>query len=564
MTFPPAERDVATDADSARLTLLASAIAGRPLRVAEQAPGEPAWTDGTTLYLDSAATPRLRLESVAVQAALLAAGGLDAGIMRRLGRRRAVVSRYLAVEGHRALLAAEAILPPAVTALTDRVLAASVDSPEAALLLARGRAPIDPAPDSFGAIRPRALRDAAGSEPRSAARNGHTPRRNRRTGESDALDEQAGEEMPDPFSSPIGGGGALGELLRRLLGAARRGGGNGRPGADSITHRARDGTGGSGTVVSAAADRAEYDGDEPAIGFTYPEWDTHRRGYRPAWCIVHEVEPAVADGDPAPHEDGHRLRAALARLAVGLDRHRRQPQGDDLDVDAVVGVRVDAIAGTTPGEFVYCDTLRRRRDLSVLVLLDISGSVAEQGVDGRTVHEQQRVVAAALVTALHGLGDRVALYAFRSAGRQAVQVLPVKRFHEPLGVTTRRRLAGLEPGSYSRLGAAVRHSTEVLRSRGGTPRRLLVVLSDGLAYDHGYERAYGAADARRALAEARQAGIGAVCVTVGARTGDDELARVFGTAAHAGVRDPSQVGRIIGPLFRTALRHTHGQRRRQR
>jgi nitric oxide reductase NorD protein len=27
-----------------------------------------------------------------------------------------------------------------------------------------------------------------------------------------------------------------------------------------------------------------------------------------------------------------------------------------------------------------------------------------------------------------------------------------------------------------------------LEARGGTSRRLLVVLSDGLAYDHGYER----------------------------------------------------------------------------
>lgn len=42
----------------------------------------------------------------------------------------------------------------------------------------------------------------------------------------------------------------------------------------------------------------------------------------------------------------------------------------------------------------------------------------------------------------------------------------------------------------------------VLERHGGTTRRLLVVLSDGLAYDHGYERIYGAADSRRALTAA--------------------------------------------------------------
>ena len=40
---------------------------------------------------------------------------------------------------------------------------------------------------------------------------------------------------------------------------------------------------------------------------------------------------------------------------------------------------------------------------------------------GHTVHEQQRAAAAALVVALHELGDRVALYAFNSQGRAAVQ-----------------------------------------------------------------------------------------------------------------------------------------------
>ena len=111
-----------------------------------------------------------------------------------------------------------------------------------------------------------------------------------------------------------------------------------------------------------------------------------------------------------------------------------------------------------------------------------------------------------------------------------------------------------KPGAYSRLGAAIRHGAAVLEERGGTPRRLLVVLSDGLAYDHGYEPAYGAADARRALAEARRRGTGCLCLTIGASTDADALRRVFGSAAHATVPRPEQLGRVVGPLFRAALR----------
>ena len=54
-------------------------------------------------------------------------------------------------------------------------------------------------------------------------------------------------------------------------------------------------------------------------------------------------------------------------------------------------------------------------------------------------------------------------------------------------------------------------ATTVLEQRSGTPRRLLVVLSDGFAYDHGYEDRYGEADARQALTEARRRGVSGVC-----------------------------------------------------
>jgi nitric oxide reductase activation protein len=124
-----------------------------------------------------------------------------------------------------------------------------------------------------------------------------------------------------------------------------------------------------------------------------------------------------------------------------------------------------------------------------------------------------------------------------------------------------RRLHGLVPGAYSRLGAAIRHGAAVLEQHGGTPRRLLVVLSDGLAYDHGYEPAYGAADARRALAEARGRGTGCLCLSVGASTDVATLRRVFGSAAHAALPSSEQLGRVIGPLLRSALRSAEARPR---
>jgi nitric oxide reductase activation protein len=300
----------------------------------------------------------------------------------------------------------------------------------------------------------------------------------------------------------------------------------------------------------------------PNRGAIYPEWDVHRRRYKADWCTVTEVEPKSGDAATVTPPLVHALRRPLARLGTALQLRDRQLQGTDIDIDAAVEAHVETKAGSPPAEAVYLDLVRCRRDLAVLLLLDVSGSAGEPSPTGGTVHEHQRAAAAALATALYDLGDRVALYAFRSQGRSSVQLVPVKRFDDRLDALVMRRLAGCEPGAYTRLGAAIRHGTAVLTRDAGTSRRVLVVLSDGFAYDHGYEGAYGEADARRALSEARRLGTGCVCLSVGAATEAAALRRVFGTAAHAGVARLDQLPNVLAPLLRFALTAAEAQQRK--
>jgi nitric oxide reductase NorD protein len=550
-----------------RLALVGAAVAGRPLGVAPTEPRERAWTDGTTIYLDPSATPREQVEALSVQASLLATGGLESDVAQRLVRNRpALVDRYLTIEGHRALEANEELLPVVARRLIDRELAARSGSPAESLELAASGAAVGALPKCFGVIRARKLLTAQCGAATATATGRHAPRRSsdRELAElDDAADQAPGEDTVDLFSSPVGGGGGLGKLLRKMLHQVRKLDGGGPPGADAPTHTRRSAVRGSGAVVSRANAHADSEstGDGRGRGVAYPEWDVHQRRYRRDWCTVHVTDACQGEESWHAPPDGHALRRALSRLGMGLDRFHRQQQGDDVDIDAAVEARVEMMAGSAPDDAVYVDNLRRRRDLSVLLLLDVSGSAAEAGTGGQTVHEQQRWVAAALTAALHELGDRVALYAFRSYGRMDVQLTPVKRFDERYDSSVLRRLHGLKPGAYSRLGAAIRHGTEVLRTEGGTPRRLLVVLSDGLAYDHGYERVYGAADARKALAEAGRYGTGCLCLTIGAGTDVEELRRAFGSAAHATVPRPEQLSRVIAPLFQSALNRADTRRR---
>ena len=560
------------------LGMFASSLAGRAVAVAELRSGEPPWTDGQTIYVDVHARTRAKLETlkiVAVQASMLAAGSLDADVVRALVRHPRLARRYLALEGHRALVSNSDLLPGVLASFGNRDIAGRSDSPAASLSIAEGRAAIDdPAPE-FGVIRAAkvlALCSKATREQDQAA-PGHVPRGPGAKGLEELRDSEIDDsDDPDMFTSPVGGGGFIGKWLKKILSSKRRksrSSGGGPPGADSPTHRTNSANRGLHAVSSLASTSSEDIEDRRALtaadGTTYPEWDVTRRSYRHAWCTVREVEPKIKAhlGSQAAQaiDDAIGVQRPLSRLGMGLHRRHRQPQGDDIDIDAAVEARVEVLARSAPDEAVYLDSLRRRRDLSVLLLLDVSGSAAEPGTVGRTVHEQQRAAAANLTVALHDLGDRVALYAYYSQGRGAVSMVPVKRFDDHLDSRVMRRLNSLEPGAYSRLGAAIRHGSAVLEARGGTSRRLLVVLSDGLAYDHGYERAYGAADARRALIEARHRGTGCVCLTIGAGTDVQSLRRVFGSTAHATIARPDQLTGVIGPLFRSALRAAEVRRK---
>jgi nitric oxide reductase activation protein len=202
---------------------------------------------------------------------------------------------------------------------------------------------------------------------------------------------------------------------------------------------------------------------------------------------------------------------------------------------------------------VYRDLRRNRRDLGVLVLVDGSGSTSRRPGDGRSVAKLQLEAAAALIYAFEILGDRVACHAFRSHGRRRVELTSLKRFEQRFDATVRAKLSGVRPEGFTRLGAAIRHSAQMLVDRSGSRRWLLIVLSDGFPFDAGYEEQYASADVSRALAEVRHAGVGALCLGIGTTTPDTALRAVFGAATYATGPGIDRLGADLATLVRAAL-----------
>lgn len=549
--------------DPRRLGLLVSTIADRPLRVAVAAPGERAHTDGAAVFVEAEASFEDQRRQALVQGALIGAGSLEPEYLRPLRGRARATQRYLALEGRRALGELGASVP-ALARLSRQCGEPLTTGPAESLARAQSRAALADPPDWFGQLR--AGRMLASPAVGSSAPTDKDLKLNfdlPPDPEADGADDDDGEGEESKLLKLFSHPGAkpnklLASFFQSIFGMSRqRGEGSGADGQPAGVVRGANKVGPHARPLPVPI---RIDGDDrpgaagSIAGVLYPEWDTHKSRYKPDWCRVLEfpLGPAPSPGDGTGRDDV--LRKRLARLGLGPIVQRARPQGDDVDVDALIDATVDLRSGYSPKEHVYLERRNLRRDLGVLVLLDASGSATETDDEGRSVHEHQRKAAATMVATLEELGDRVALYAFRSEGRSSVSVLPLKRFSARFGNSGRGWLSHLEPSGYTRMGAAIRHAGEILKQEAGTPSRLLVVLSDGFPYDDDYEGPYAEADAHRALAELREDGVACLCLSIGTSTSIAALDRVFGAAAHAGAPQLSQLSGRMDTLFLSSLK----------
>lgn len=285
----------------------------------------------------------------------------------------------------------------------------------------------------------------------------------------------------------------------------------------------------------------EREGKTPAAEpVHYPEWDYQIGLERPDWCTVLDKpapkgDPAAIDAIVAAHKPlVSRLRRLIEALQPqGVQRLRKQEEGDEVDLEAAIRALVDLRTGASPDTRIHRRNVRRTRDLAVLVLLDLSQSTNER-VRGRneTVLELTREAAALLADALAKLGDPFAIHGFASDGRHEVEYRRFKDFDEPWAGNARARLAGMEGRLSTRMGTAMRHAGSLLARR-PQKKKLLIVLTDGAPADIDVrDPQYLRADARKAVEDIARAGVGAYCISLDPGA-DDYVSRIFGANRHA-------------------------------
>ena len=291
-------------------------------------------------------------------------------------------------------------------------------------------------------------------------------------------------------------------------------------------------------------------GADASESICYPEWDHRIQAYRDPGATI-RLLPAAAgpqqwvDNTLAEHRSMlDAIRRRFEMLRVQRTPLRRQLDGDDLDLEACIDAWADLHAGLPMAQALYRSQKRTRRDMAVLLLIDVSGSTDGWVSSGRRVIDVEREALLLVCIALGAMGEPYAVQAFSGHGPQSVSVRTLKRFDEPYGNQVATRIAALEPEQYTRTGAAIRHASATLM-REPASQRLLLLLSDGKPNDVDvYEGRYGVEDMRRAVIEAKLQGIAPFCLTVD-RHAAGYLPGVFGANQYAMLAKPSMLPTVL-------------------
>lgn len=297
---------------------------------------------------------------------------------------------------------------------------------------------------------------------------------------------------------------------------------------------------------------ADAEAERISDKYVYPEWDYRRGQYLSAATRVLERLAEEADSAWQPAPAARRRIRAVRRQFEALRPKRevvpRQLDGSELDMDALIRARADLFAAGDASDRIYRQTREQARDLSVAVLVDVSRST-ESMVGERAVIDIEKEALVALAQGLAACGDACAIYAFSSLKRDRVFMPRLKDFDEPAGLAVRARIAALKPAFYTRLGAAIRHTSAVLAKR-PSRRRLLLILTDGKPndLDH-YEGRYGLEDSRRAVLEARRLGHAVFGITIDSKA-HGYFPHIFGTGAFAILSRPQRLTAALPLLYR--------------
>lgn len=282
---------------------------------------------------------------------------------------------------------------------------------------------------------------------------------------------------------------------------------------------------------------------------TYDEWDYRRGDFRKNWCSLREKEIPLSSSSflretlAKYHGQIIRLRYQFEMMRNRERFVRRQRDGEDIDLDALIDSLADNRAGLPPSDRLFVRLRRDERDIAVLFLVDMSNST--QGWVGKVIKESLVL----LCEALEVVGDRYAIYGFSGMRRLRSEFFHIKHLDEPYDESVKERIGSIAPREYTRMGPAIRHAASLLRTVDSRVK-LMITLSDGKPEDYDdYKGEYAIEDTRHALIEAKLADIHPFCITID-RHARDYMEHMYGDVNYIRIDDAGKLPLKMPEIYR--------------
>ena len=301
------------------------------------------------------------------------------------------------------------------------------------------------------------------------------------------------------------------------------------------------------TTVSESAEI-----DEKGYHLKYDEWDFTKRNYKEDFCKVYPksiLKTDVSYYKKAISENNSTLiglRKMLSSVNNKYQQQRRQRQGEEFDLDALTDLFVDVKSRQTPTEKIYLSKRKKEKDISILLLLDVSLS-SDGYANGNRVIDVEKQVSILFGEILDEYNIDFSIDCFYSKTRNHSTFITIKDFDEDWN-RAKYKVGAVEPSGYTRIGAALRHSGALLDKR-NTKNKWVILISDGKPNDYDkYEGKYGVNDVKQALRELNERNINSYALAIEAQA-KYYLPQMFGQNHYQILTTPVELLKSLVQLY---------------
>ncbi len=291
---------------------------------------------------------------------------------------------------------------------------------------------------------------------------------------------------------------------------------------------------------------------------SYDEWDYSKREYKEDFCKLYPKN--ITETDAAYYKKTLTenastlmgLRKMLTNINNKYQQQRRQNQGEEFDLDALTDLYIDTHSGHTPSENIYLSKRKKEKDLSILMLLDVSLSSDGYAANNRVI-DVEKQVSILFGEILNEFDVDFSIDCFYSKTRNYATYLTLKGFDDDWD-KAKFKIGAVEPEGYTRIGTALRHAGTLLDKR-DTNNKWIILISDGKPNDYDkYEGKYGVNDVKQALRELNERNINSYALAIEANA-KYYLPQMFGSNHYEILTTPVELLQSLAKLY-DKIKHT--------